>query len=282
MSAGDERQTGTVRAMPHPELRPYVDCYLGYDHVLDRPGVHHGLPAPALTVVIALEEPLDVGWLGDEGSRRNFWASASGLHMVPAVISYSRRQFGIQLDLTPAGARALAGLPAAALAAGVTDLADVLGSAAGRLHDEVAAAPSWPARFAALDRHLRALAGGRRDPLAQIRPEVTFAWDQLRRTGGRLPVTELAAAAGWSRRHLSEQFRAEYGLAPKQAARVIRFQRARSKLLRPPVRLADVAADCGYADQAHLTREFQELAGYSPTGWRRQELPFLQDRRPRR
>jgi AraC-like DNA-binding protein len=268
----------TVVRAPHPALRPYLEPYVGYEHLLGRPGVHHGLPSPALTVIIALEEPLDVGWLGDETSKRPFWALASGLHTVPAAISYGRRQFGLQLGLTPAGARAIFGMPAAALADSLIDLGDLLGGAAGQLYDDVAAARSWAARFAALDRQLRALAGARRHPALRIRPEVDFAWARLRRTGGQLPVTELAGEAGWSRRHLSEQFRAEYGLAPKQAARVIRFQRSRSMLLRSPAGLADVAASCGYADQAHLTREWHDLAGYSPTGWRRQELPFLQDR----
>jgi AraC-like DNA-binding protein len=42
-------------------------------------------------------------------------------------------------------------------------------------------------------------------------------------------------------------------------------------------RLADAAALAGYADQAHLTREWRELAGYAPTEYLRVELPFLQD-----
>jgi AraC-like DNA-binding protein len=270
-----------ILAAPHPALRPYVERYVGYDHVLEQPGVHHGLPGPELTMVIALEEPLDMGWLGDDRARRRLWASASGLHTAPAAIRYSRRQTGIQLDLAPTAARALAGVPAAELAGHVIDLADLIGRVAGRLLEDVAEARSWPERFAALDSHLRALAAARDDPLGRVRPEVAFAWARLRRSGGRLPVTALADEAGWSRRHLSEQFRAEYGLAPKQAARVIRFERARSMLLSSAAGLTEVAASCGYADQAHLTREWSALAGYSPTGWRRHELPFLQDRRSR-
>lgn len=59
---------------------------------------------------------------------------------------------------------------------------------------------------------------------------------------------------------------------------MIRFQRSRRMLLRPQAgTLADISASCGYADQAHLTREWRELAGYSPSEWLRAELPFLQD-----
>jgi transcriptional regulator GlxA family with amidase domain len=51
-------------------------------------------------------------------------------------------------------------------------------------------------------------------------------------------------------------------------ARVLRFERATGMLrstFRPP--LAVVAAECGYADQAHMTREWVEFAGNSPTVW---------------
>ena len=42
--------------------------------------------------------------------------------------------------------------------------------------------------------------------------------------------------------------------------------------------LATIAADCGYADQAHMAREWRALAGASPTQWLADErLPFVQD-----
>jgi AraC-like DNA-binding protein len=60
---------------------------------------------------------------------------------------------------------------------------------------------------------------------------------------------------------------------------VLRFEQAVDRLKRRPVtRLADLAADLGYADQAHLTREWQALAGCSPRQWMAEELPFVQDR----
>jgi AraC-like DNA-binding protein len=59
------------------------------------------------------------------------------------------------------------------------------------------------------------------------------------------------------------------------AARVLRFERARAELLRPGPRLADVAARCGYADQAHLSREWRELAGCTPSQWIAEEAPWL-------
>lgn len=88
----------------------------------------------------------------------------------------------------------------------------------------------------------------------------------------------LAQEVGGSRRHLGERFRREFGLTPKVAGRVMRFESTR-RLLGTPGRpgLADVAARCGYADQAHLTREWRELAGCTPSTWLTEELPSIQD-----
>jgi AraC-like DNA-binding protein len=118
-----------------------------------------------------------------------------------------------------------------------------------------------------LDDELAALAAlGRGD--RGVRPEVGYAWDRLEETGGNLRIGELAREVGWSRRYLADRFREETGLAPKAAARVIRFERACDRLRgpdRPP--LAEVAADGGYVDQAHLSRDFRDLAGLTATTW---------------
>ncbi|MBA2445744.1 MAG: AraC family transcriptional regulator [Nocardioidaceae bacterium] len=68
----------------------------------------------------------------------------------------------------------------------------------------------------------------------------------------------------------------EFGLGPKQLARVARLQRARALLVRG-ASLSLVAAQSSYADQAHLPRDWREMTGYSPKEWLREEFPFLQD-----
>jgi AraC-like DNA-binding protein len=66
-------------------------------------------------------------------------------------------------------------------------------------------------------------------------------------------------------------------VTPKELQRIGRFQASRALL--GGARLAEVAPVCGYADQAHLTREWVTLAGCTPTTWLREEFPFLQDHR---
>ena len=107
-----------------------------------------------------------------------------------------------------------------------------------------------------------------RQPLA---PELDWSWKRLQRTGGTIAIGALAAEVGWSRRHLTARFSHEFGLSPKVAARVIRFDRARRLLPHRRGDLASVAARCGYADQAHMIREFHQFCGCSPTQWLAEE-----------
>lgn len=267
--------TGTVGREPHDALRGLVAPYHGYRYAGLEPGVHHGLPSSGLTVVIAFDDPLDVGWLGVPASRGRHWVLASGLHTAPALIRHDGTQHGIQLALTPEGTRALLGLPAGALAAELVPVGDLVGRLVEEAYDRIAGAITWQERFAALDAALLRLF--RRTPPVTIRPELSRAWTRLEGTRGRLDIGTLAEETGWSRRHLAGQFKAEYGLTPKQAARVMRFEHSWDLLRVAPRRLAEVAATTGYADQAHMTREWRELAGYTPAEWRRREFPFLQD-----
>ncbi len=80
---------------------------------------------------------------------------------------------------------------------------------------------------------------------------------------------------GWSPRHLQTRFRAETGLTPKAALRVTRFDRARRRL-RPWTPLAQTAAESGYYDQAHLARDFRDLAGCSASHWLATEFANVQ------
>ena len=134
--------------------------------------------------------------------------------------------------MTPLGARALLGLPAGELASLDLEAAEILGPFAAELHERVRAAGTWADRFAVVDGLLFQAdrsSAGRPAPDA---PEVAYAWRALLASRGAMPIADLAQETGWSARHLGGRFRAEIGLTPKAAARVIRFDRARRLLQR--------------------------------------------------
>ena len=266
----------SVTGRPAPPLRPFVARYLGYRQQGFAPGLHRGLPSRHLTFIVSLADPVDIAAMPDASQRPGaFQAFVGGLHAAPATIRHDGTQVGVSVPLTPLGASALLGVPAGALAWSVVDLDDVLGRPTGELVERLAEAPTWPARFAVLDDVLTRRLGRPGGPA----PETVRAWERLVASGGTVDVAGLAREVGWSRRHLSERLRLELGLPPKVLARVLRFERAR-RLLQGPERpsLAEVAAVCGYYDQAHLNREWRQLAGCSPLAWlAEEELPSVQD-----
>jgi AraC-like DNA-binding protein len=76
---------------------------------------------------------------------------------------------------------------------------------------------------------------------------------------------------GYSHRRFIELFDDAVGLTPKRYCRVQRLQRAIRELRGVGAarrQLAEIAAGAGYADQAHLTREFRALVGVSPGEYR--------------
>ena len=87
-------------------------------------------------------------------------------------------------------------------------------------------------------------------------------------TRGAVPIGRLADEVGWSHRHLIARFRQQVGLPPKTAARLVRFDGVWRRLdQRQPPDWGLVAAEAGYADQAHLIRDFREFTGTTPTAF---------------
>ena len=117
------------------------------------------------------------------------------------------------------------------------------------------------ARFAILDREIAARIAAARAPS----PAVLWTWRRLVETRGRVGIGSIVGEVGWSQKHLIAQFREQIGLPPKILARVLRFGHAVQLIRTGRVRLADVATDCGYYDQAHFTRDVREFAGVTPS-----------------
>lgn len=253
---------------PPADLRAAVTTCHGYRLMGFAPGVHVGLPSPHLTIVVSLDAPLQMR-VCDAYRPVHLAALVGGLHDRPVRIDHDGTQIGIQLGLTPTGCRRLLGMPAGEIAGAVVPLDSALGRHGAELIDRAASAATWPARFAVVDAVLRSVL---RDPV-RVRPELAFAWRRFVGSRGRAGVAEVAAEAGWSRRHLSGQFRREFGLAPKVVGRIARFDAA-AGLLRtaPPGGMGAVAAATGYADQAHMVRDWHDFAGAAPAAWLADEV----------
>ena len=252
-------------------LRQHVRNYTGYVERTAEPLVRREVPSGDVTLIISPDTELRLPDVRDgtrpPGRHRSFVAA---LHDTYALVEHDGYQHGLEVRLTPLGAHALFGLSMHELTNRVVELDDVLGRGAdelvGRLWDEA----GWEARFALLD----SLIGAR---VADARPPsegVAWAWRRLRQTRGRAAVGTLAAELGWSHRRLIARFREQVGMPPKTIGRLLRFENVSRALMgTPEPRLAEVAFDCGYYDQAHLNRDFRDFAGTTPGAFLAARLP---------
>ena len=259
--------------LPAPILRRFISHYGGARVRGLTPGVNTTLPSRHAHLIISLDTPINVRQMSNEAPpAARFFALVSGLHDGFAMVERTSSWEGLHVFFRPLGLQAVLGATAAELASGAVALSDLCPRDAPELMERLSSTRNWRARFAILDEVLT-----HRLTPAKGSPLVAYAWRQLAASHGRRSVESLAQDTGWSRQHMADRFRAELGITPKTAARIFRFERACGLIsdLRQP--LADVAAACGYADQAHMTRDWNAFTGTSPKAWIANELPFLQD-----
>jgi AraC-like DNA-binding protein len=236
----------------------------GYAEHSDRPVRRREVPAPSVPVILSLGPGIQVG-----GDRHTTFAA--GMYDRAAQTEFTGEQRGIEFLLTPLGAYRVLGVPPGEFANQAIELPWL-----DRLAQRAGEAPDWAGRLDAVEAVIldRAARGPAPDPA------VAWAWRVLYQSGGAVPVGALATEIGWSRRHFAVRFRQQVGLAPKAAARVLRFERA-SRALLAGASAAAVAVRCGYADQSHLVREFRALAGSTPTTFLAErdaaQVTFVQD-----
>lgn len=259
---------------------PGIAAVYGYEIDGQPAGVHLGMPSGSLTIVISLDDPVELaddadGW--QRGEIRAHDALVAGLHTRPTYIRQPVRQRGIQLALHPLAARRLLGMPTAELAQRTWDAEDVLGAGTRQLRDRLHEIGTWPERLALVDAYFAAQTGCR----PQARREVADAWRRLYSSGGAEPIAELAKDTSMSQRQLSALVNGELGVGLKTLARLLRFDHAVADIGaqvrsgKGPV-LADVASRCGYYDQSHLAREFQRLTDRPPSRYLAEEFQNIQ------
>lgn len=211
------------------------------------------LPFPALNLVI---EP-DGARLYGPATRRSFrdltgtgWAV--GLLLRPAAVPFLCPDPGALKD-------ADAGLDVPGLRIPVTEAmaaANDDGGAARRAA-AVAAASGW-AEATLPEPPPESLLANRFEELIEANPSLTR-------------VDQAADLLGVSVRTLQRIARKHVGLPPLAMIRRYRLQEAAERLRTDPgLGIADVAAELGYADHAHLTDVFREVLGFTPSGYRRE------------
>jgi AraC-like DNA-binding protein len=249
----------TYRA-PRPELAPFVSRLWASD-TGEVPGARERvLPTGTMHVVIRVEHPLALfDHVDDPTPRAIGHAIIGGARAAAYIRDVSRPVRSVGAQLRTGAAELLLGVPALALAEHHTALDDVWGAAAAELRERIAEAARAERRLEVFEAALVA----RLPRVRGIHPAVAHALAQF---AADASIAAVVDEVGYSHRQFVTLFRHAVGLTPKRYCRVQRLQRALAGIARRP--LAAVATDAGYSDQAHLTREFRELAGVSPGEYR--------------
>lgn len=261
-----------VERAPTDALRPYIDAYVDYRADGLPRSLHRGLPSPYLTLVASVGDPIEVVAQADpRQAPARYRCVVGGLQDRPALIAQEGASAGVHVRLTPAGAQAFLGVPAAEMWNLSFELSDVIGRDADELSDRLHAATTVAERCDAFDRVFT-----RRRALAEPDPTAARAWSMLAGGDSSRPVDVIAHALGCSRQHLARIFRRDYGTSPGHVRRLARFEQVR-RLLDAGVPAAEAARRAGYADQPHMCRAFARLAGCAPGARGDIIVPSVQD-----
>jgi AraC-like DNA-binding protein len=198
----------------------------------------------------------DIVWIGDAP------AVVAGPATGPVLVPLAPGTTVVGVRLRPGAVPGLLGAPASELLNRDTPLGELWGAGGDALSAQVVAQPALAAR---LDAAAAALAGrlaaaGPPDPMIAA----ATLW-LARHPAGR--IADLCRLLEVGERRLRRRFAAAVGYGPKTFQRVLRLQRVLAlagRLPRAGASLAAIAAEAGYADQAHMSRELQALTGRSP------------------
>jgi AraC-like DNA-binding protein len=253
-----------ARRMPSPRLVGLIQRMTGYREMAGGRFRQRETAALVVPLVISLGTPFRIALGRDPVVLERQPSFAAGLYAGPVHIESDGHAECVQVDFTPLGAYRFLGGVVLDLVGRMVDIADVLGQEGRWLRDRLGATARWDQRFDLVEKFV-----ARRAVHVPSR-EVAFAYGRLAMAGGDTRIAAVAEEIGWSRKHLVRRFQAEIGLGPKSVARVMRFRQAcRLAHAGGAGGWAMIAAEAGYADQAHLAREFIALAGESPTAWAR-------------
>ncbi len=244
-----------------PRLRPYVLRIDGYEERAASPQQMRHFAQPHVVLIIELGPPLRVTMGSDPArSSRSPGGFVAGLEGAFSLTEHEGVQRGVQVDLTPAGARRLFGLPLCELTPGVVALCDMWPGAGPRLALRLGEAPNWAARLDLVESMLleRILSAS-----VQSAP-VEWAVGRIEAAGGTLDVADLARELGCSHKHMIALFRDQVGTTPKVLARIVRFHRFLDCAREGAAKGADLALACGYYDESHLARDVRQFTGLSP------------------
>jgi len=245
---------------PRPPLNDFVECFWTLDGDGPVPGASPDriLPDGCVELILNFGERFSQH-VGNQRKLqpRNFLV---GQMSGPILISPNGAVQLLGIRFHPGGTSPFLRVPMNEL----TDQVTELGTLSTELERELLLVsehvPSLPDKIAAVEAALTAR-------LLRSSPDssATRLASRIVHSAGLISVDQLASDAGISSRQLERRFLREIGVGPKLLGRILRFQQVFRAVDREDAAWASIALECGYYDQAHLIRDFNQFAGQTPS-----------------
>lgn len=263
---------GFLRIVPAPPLASPIEAIWDWDMPAAALRYERILPSPGAGLIINLLED-ETRVYQDDANRRCIRASGSvigGPYRHSWIIDTAEQVRVMGVNFRPGGVHALIGIGAEELGVRDVDLEDLFGANARRLRLQLLEATGPAQRLALLEQWLRALCEEPSWDAAILHAVAALA------RGPEVPgIGRLQRESGYSAHRFGLLFRRHVGLTAKQYARLMRF-RAVVDMAHPAARpdWAQIAADGGYCDQAHMSHEFRRFAGMTPSEFTANRGPY--------
>jgi AraC-like DNA-binding protein len=260
--------------IPQPPLSEFVEVMWYYDGYQLPHAKERLLPTGTMEMVFNLRE--DRTWLygGENADKVHTFRGSilSGVHSKFFVIDTTVETSTLGVHFRPGGAFPFFDLPAGELHNVHLWLETLWGTAADDVRTQLLEARSPEARFRILENALLAQAAGAFDR----HPAVAFALKEFRSVPHTRTIADVTGQTGFSPRRFIQVFNEEVGLTPKLFCRVLRFQKVLRLIKKgQTVDWADLAASCGYFDQAHFIHDFRGFSGLNPSAYLAQHTEHL-------
>lgn len=178
----------------------------------------------------------------------------------PVLVSPTGHVQILGIRFAPGGTLPFFSSPPGEFTNAIAPLADIANPLEQELSGRIYEARNWPEKIRLLETALIKLLLTNESGRASLQGAIS----RIIRAGGQTSVDLLANHLGISGRQLERRFLNEVGLGPKLLCRILRFQQVFRAVESADQNWAEIAADCGYYDQAHLIRDFRQFAEQTP------------------
>ena len=281
------------RLRPRMPLGALVECLWYWEGA---PGPHlqeRLLPQAQAAMILNLrEEPIAI--YEDNGAARSYGTAVlSGARSNCFTIDCNQQEWVVGVQFAPGGAFPFFRMPMSELEDASFDMRDLWSEEAGWVRERVLAAPTPRAMLEVLAACLEERLGitacsadskiGTRararlghaglghvgfSRIDRLHPAVVYVASELDICDGPGRVHRVTQKIGMSQRRVAQLFHEQVGVSPKTFHRVRRFQHTLTRLRGvQQVNWADLAVECGYYDQAHLSHDFRQIAGMTPRAY---------------